>query len=187
MYNSRQNAHGTEIAEGRTVAYLWHPWVGQAVHVHQIIEKTTGTLARCSLAVDPIVRTQVIPIWMLDETVCRATRAMSHPFAALEALAALRSLLSNVMAAQASARATIASPDHNRGDRHGTPSPSPASNPGSSIRPLRGEPAVDAQGAPGWSTLPHQTRSAVTGLVTRLLIEHAGGETRDRRSDADEF
>ena len=41
--------------------------------------------------------------------------------------------------------------------------------------------------APGWSTLPHQTRSAVTGLVSRLLIEHAGGETRDRRSDADEL
>src|SRR4051812_10593521 len=52
----RQNAHDTEIAEGRTVAYSWHPWVGQAVHVHQIIEKTTGMLARCSLAVDPIVR-----------------------------------------------------------------------------------------------------------------------------------
>ena len=145
----RQNAHGTEIAEGRTVAYWWHPWVGQAVHVHQIIEKTTGPLARCSLAVDPIVRTQDIPLWMLDETVCRATRAMSHPFAALEALAALRSLLSNVRAAQASARtaegATIASPDQHRGDRHGTPSPSPASDTGSSTRPLR-ERAVDAQG-----------------------------------------
>jgi len=108
------------------------------VHVHQIIEKTTGTLARCSLAVDPIVRTQDIPLWMLDETVCRATRAMSHPFAALEALealealAALRLLLSNVIAAQASARAaegaTIASPDQHRGDRHGTPLPSPASD-----------------------------------------------------------
>jgi hypothetical protein len=43
------------------------------------------------------------------------------------------------------------------------------------------------RGAPGWSTLPHQTRSAVTGLVTRLLIEHAGGETRKQRSDADEL
>ncbi len=148
-------------------------------------------LARCCLAVDPIVRTQDIPLWMLDETVCRATQAMSYPFAALEALAALWSLLSNVMAAQASARAaegaTIASPDQHRGDRHETPSPSPASDTGSSTRPLRGERTVDAQGAPGWSTLPHQTRSAVTGLVTRLLIEHAGGETRDRRSDADEL
>jgi hypothetical protein len=43
------------------------------------------------------------------------------------------------------------------------------------------------RGAPGWSTLPHQTRSAVTGLVTRLLIEHAGGETRNPRGDADEL
>ncbi len=48
-------------------------------------------------------------------------------------------------------------------------------------------PPSTRRGAPRWSTLPHQTRSAVTGLVIRLLIEHAGGETRDLRSDADEL
>lgn len=28
---------------------------------------------------------------------------------------------------------------------------------------------------PGWSTLPDQTRQAVIGLMTRLLIAHASG------------
>ena len=68
--------------------------------------------------------------------------------------------LSNVMAAQASARATegtpIASPDQHRGDRHGTPSPSPASDTGSSARPLRGERAVNA---PGGARLEHAAAS----------------------------
>lgn len=40
--------------------------------------------------------------------------------------------------------------------------------------------------APGWSTLPDQTRHAVTGLMTRLLIAHAGGAAPKPGSDGDE-
>ena len=44
-----------------------------------------------------------------------------------------------------------------------------------------------AHGAtPGWSSLPPDTRRTLTGLMTRLLVEHAGGEPPDRRSGADE-
>ena len=44
-----------------------------------------------------------------------------------------------------------------------------------------------ARGAtPGWHTLPPDTRRRLTGLMTRLLVEHAGGEAPDRRSSADE-
>ena len=39
---------------------------------------------------------------------------------------------------------------------------------------------------PGWSSLPPDTRRALTGLMTRLLVEHAGGEAPDRRGRADE-
>jgi hypothetical protein len=39
---------------------------------------------------------------------------------------------------------------------------------------------------PGWSSLPPDTRRTLTGLMTRLLVEHAGGEPPDRRSGADE-
>ena len=40
--------------------------------------------------------------------------------------------------------------------------------------------------APGWSALPDQTRQAVTGLMTRLLIAHAGGAASQLGSDGDE-
>lgn len=40
--------------------------------------------------------------------------------------------------------------------------------------------------APGWSALPDQTRQAVTGLMTRLLIAHAGGAVVEPGSDGDE-
>jgi hypothetical protein len=38
---------------------------------------------------------------------------------------------------------------------------------------------------PSWGSLPRPTRRTLTGLVTRLLLEYAGGN-RDPRSDADE-
>jgi len=37
-----------------------------------------------------------------------------------------------------------------------------------------------------WSALPDQTRHALIGLMTRLLIAHADGETHEPGSDADE-
>ncbi len=39
---------------------------------------------------------------------------------------------------------------------------------------------------PGWGSLPQQTRHTLTGLITRLLVDHAGGETRNPRSAADD-
>ncbi len=41
---------------------------------------------------------------------------------------------------------------------------------------------------PGWSTLPDQTRHAVTELMTRLLIAHASGAAPEPEpgSDRDE-
>jgi hypothetical protein len=40
---------------------------------------------------------------------------------------------------------------------------------------------------PSWGALPEQTRRTLTGLVTRLLVDHAAGGTRNLRSDADEL
>ena len=39
---------------------------------------------------------------------------------------------------------------------------------------------------PGWGSLPPDTRRTLTGLMTRLLVERAGGEVPDRRGRADE-
>jgi len=84
-----------------------------------------------------------IPLWMLDAVACATMRYAPDPVADLRALAALKVLLE-----EASARATspediqgltVASPDRNRGDRHGTQTP-PLSDqtPAVSVRSLRG-------------------------------------------------
>ena len=52
---------------------------------------------------------------------------------------------------------------------------------------LLGQRPPSAPGAtPGWGSLPPDTRRTLTGLMTRLLVEHAGGGLPDRRSGADE-
>ena len=40
--------------------------------------------------------------------------------------------------------------------------------------------------APGWNDLPEQTRQAVTGLMSRLLVAHAGAAAPQPGSDSDE-
>jgi hypothetical protein len=40
---------------------------------------------------------------------------------------------------------------------------------------------------PSWGSLPQKTRRTLTGLVTRLLIDHANGRASEPRSDADEL
>src|SRR5690349_25067919 len=102
------------------VAYAWHPWAGRLVRVHEAVEGPTGARARCSLADAAVVRIREIPAWMLDAAACRGVREAPEPVAALSALAALRSLLTEAMRA-----AAVASPAHHRGDHHATPS-SPA-------------------------------------------------------------
>jgi len=39
---------------------------------------------------------------------------------------------------------------------------------------------------PGWNDLPEQTRQAGTGLISRLLVAHAGGTALQPGSDGDE-
>ena len=48
-------------------------------------------------------------------------------------------------------------------------------------------PGPTAGTMPSWEALPQQTRRTLTGLVTRLLVDHAAGGTRNLRSDADEL
>lgn len=45
-------------------------------------------------------------------------------------------------------------------------------------------PAPDA--APAWEALPDRTRQALTGLMARLLLAHAGGAAPAPGGDADE-
>lgn len=51
-------------------------------------------------------------------------------------------------------------------------------------------PPAAPDAAPGWSTLPDPTQQALTSLLTRLLIAHAGGTAPELgahpEGDADE-
>ena len=40
---------------------------------------------------------------------------------------------------------------------------------------------------PSWEALPQQTRRMLTGLVTRLLVEHVNARASEPRSNADEL
>ena len=91
--------HGTGSGDEVAVAYAWHPWAGRLVRVHEVIERTTGTSARCGLVDAAVDRVQEIPVWMLDAAVCRSMRAATEPVAAVSALLTLRSLLSEAMRA----------------------------------------------------------------------------------------
>jgi hypothetical protein len=51
---------------------------------------------------------------------------------------------------------------------------------------LNPRPSSAPGATPGWGSLPPDTRRMLTGLMTRLLVEHAGGGPPDRWSGADE-
>ena len=164
----RHKTHGTESGDEVVVAYAWHSWAGKSVRVHDVIERTTVSVARCSLVGAPVVRTQEIPIWMLDAAACRPMHVAAGPVVALAALVALRSLLSEAITRATAGPppgAAIASPDHHRGDCYATPPP-PASDTGPSTRPLCGGPAVDPGRDPG--------------------MEHAAGSDAERGDRTDD-
>src|SRR4051812_11087328 len=146
----RHKTHSTASAAEVAVAYAWHPWAGQLVRVHEVIERATGAWARCSPVGADIVRQQEIPTWMLDASVCRATWWAPEPVAALSALVALRVLLSEAMANAAASLPGVAitlAPPHRGG--HHAPPPSPGPDTGVPTQPLLGASAAGCRGGAG--------------------------------------
>ena len=114
--------HGTAIGGETTVIYVWHPWSGRTIRLHEVIERTAGASARCSLVDAPAVRVQELPVWMLDTAVCRLMRSAAEAIAGLDAFMTLGGLLRDAMqrtAADAVANAGVASPE-SRGECHVT-------------------------------------------------------------------
>ena len=104
---------------------------------------------------------------MLDASACCSTRRVSEPVAALSALVALRSLLSEAM------RTAAAPPE--------AAVESPPPHPGGAMPHHRRSQALERQAdffsAPRpnsstlrWSSLPKSTQQTVTALITRLLV-----------------
>ena len=71
------------------VAYRWHPWFGQKIHVSEVIERCAKAVARCrpDEASRGVVRE--LPVWMLDAGACEAMRPVPSPLASASTLSAL--------------------------------------------------------------------------------------------------
>src|SRR3954451_14291526 len=104
----RQNTHGTTVFDDGQVVYAWHPWAGRIVRVREVITRASGAVLRCSPVGEGVTRLQEIPAWMLDRAVCGRMRRVPHPVAELGALAALRALLSEAVAAPGAGGGTAA-------------------------------------------------------------------------------
>ena len=138
----RQNAHRTEE---RKVLYAWHPWAECIVHIHEVIEKASGDVARCSHDDGTSGRLLELPIWMFDRSACAPTRVEAFPRVDIAALQALRVVLDAtairgvaVGLASSNARysgAARVSHDQNRGEVHATPT-------AASTRPSKRDAAV---------------------------------------------
>jgi hypothetical protein len=124
----RQNAHRTEE---RQVLYPWHPWAGRIVHIHEVIEKAAGDVARCSHDDGASGRLLELPTWMFDRSACVRMRVEAFPRVDIAALQALQVLLDataigGVAVGLASSNARVSgaarvSHDQNRGEVHATP------------------------------------------------------------------
>jgi len=82
----RGNAHRTEK---RKVVYLWHPWAGCTVQIHQVIDKAAGAVARCSHEDGAAGRLLELPLWMFDQSACAPMRVETLPHVDITAIRAL--------------------------------------------------------------------------------------------------
>ena len=122
----RGNAHRTEK---RKVVYLWHPWAGCTVQIHQVIDKAAGAVARCSHEDGAAGRLLELPLWMFDQSACAPMRVETLPHVDIAALRALRTLLDATMRVGVGGTPSNAplwgavkvSHDQNRGEAHATP------------------------------------------------------------------
>ena len=73
------------------------------MRVREVITRASGAVLRCSPVGERVPRSQEIPAWMLDHAACGGMRRVPHPVVELGALAALRALLSEVVAARVAA------------------------------------------------------------------------------------
>ena len=121
-----QNTHRTEKRE---VLYLWHPWAGYIVQIHEVVDKTSGNVARCSRDGELAYRLLELPTWMFDRAACASMRMDSHPWVDVAALDALTRLLAAVAVTDAAPSnapvpgAQTVSRDENRGDHDAMPAP----------------------------------------------------------------
>ena len=73
--------------------YAFHPWTGCIVHIHEVIKKPSGDVARCSRDGDAPGRWLELPTWMLDRVACAAICVENGPCVHMAALSALMAVI----------------------------------------------------------------------------------------------
>ena len=174
-----ENTHGTEFRE---LLYSWHPWFGLRVCVHAVVEKSDGVAFRCSVTGSNVDRWLEVPAWMFDRSACSHAGAVTDAHADLAALTALAGFLRHALNGRVASsdiplsELSSLSRDQNRGEAHATANEVAASAPlcAAADRPVRRRIAKDDRQHAGWSGLPAEIQAALTELMTRLILDHAG-------------
>ena len=156
--------------------YAFHPWTGCIVHIHEVIKKPSGDVARCSRDGDAPGRWLELPTWMLDRVACAAIRVENGPCVHMAALSALMAVIrqtsgdgdgTHLVTSNAPIPGvTRNSHNSNRRVFHATPQPSSGCSKKHSetVRPVAPASGADAEEAlPEWRTLPDQTRHTLIG------------------------
>src|SRR5262249_1197312 len=155
---------------------------------------------RCDLTASDANRWLEIPAWMFDRSACAKVRLAVEPHTDLSALVMLGALLRDVRNKRSTASDVAdsglspLSAHPNQGEMSGAPrirerAMLRQSRQRSARRrvpqqiDLFAENAPTIGGMPAWFGLPMETQAALTTLITRLILDHAGkrrmGSTRD--------
>jgi len=190
-----KNAHETVFRE---LLYRWHPWFGLQVAIHEAVDKADGVVFRCTLNGSAADRWLEIPAWMFDRAACpHPLQLTASPFVGMDALSVLSDLLWQALKLPLSSSnaphsgASRSFRDQNRGEAHDH-AKSPASDvegPGKAQQSDRSRQielfdGVTSTQMPAWRDLPEETRATLTGLLARLILEHARIGTPAVRTEA---
>jgi hypothetical protein len=170
------------------------------VAIHEAVEKADGVVFRCTLSGSAADRWLEVPAWMFDRAACpHPPRLTASPFVSMDALSMLSDLLRRALKSPLSSSnaphsgASKSSHDQNRGEAHDhakrdtTASDLDRAAKASTKRPFpadrhvrRHKPAK----TPAWRDLPEETRGMLTGLMARLILEHAQISSPALRTEA---
>ena len=144
--------------------------------IHEAVDKADGVVFRCALNGSAADRWLEVPAWMFDRTACpHPLQLTASPFVGMNALLALSELLrqaSNTPLSSSNAPhsgASRSSHDQNRSDRS---------------RQIELFDGVTPTQMPAWRDLPEETRDTLTGLMARLILEHAQISSPALRTEA---
>jgi len=168
------------------------------VAIHGAVDKADGVVFRCALSGSGADRSLEVPAWMFDRARCLdSPRLTASPFVSMDALSVLSNLLRQALKLPLSSSnaphsgASRSSRDQNRGEAHDH-AKSPASDvegPGKAQQSDRSRQielfdGVTSTQMPAWRDLPEETRATLTGLLARLILEHARIGTPAVRTEA---